>query len=75
MAAQKLFLNLYLVSGGEPVVFEFPATSAVALTALCQSIRDSWASGQSISIQNPGVPGTGVGEYVNSAHVVRFSVS
>jgi hypothetical protein len=71
MATQKLFLNLYLASGGEPVVFEFPGpTPNPALVSLCQQIRDAWASGQAIAIQNPAGS-----QYVNSNHVAMFSVS
>jgi len=70
MPAQKLFLNLYLVTGGEPVVFDFPATGPDDLHALCQQIRDSWTTGEGLAIQNPAGS-----QYVNSAHVAMFSVS
>lgn len=71
MAAPKLFLNLYLASGGEPVVFEFPpGTPNSDLVQLCRSIRDAWENGQILPIKNPAGS-----EYVNSAHVARFSVS
>jgi hypothetical protein len=71
MAAQKLFLNLYLASGGEPVVFEFPGpTPNLDLVTLCQQIRGAWTSGEGFAIQNPAGS-----EYVNSNHVARFSVS
>ncbi len=70
MVAQRLFLSLYLVSGGEPVVFEFPATSSADLKTLCQAIRDAWTTGQAIPIQNPAGS-----QYVNSTHVAMFSVS
>jgi len=70
MAAQSLYLNLYLPGGGEPVVFEFPATATDNLKALCQAIRDSWASKKPIPIQSPAGS-----QYVNSAHVAMFSVS
>jgi len=70
MPTQKLFLNLHLASGGEPVVFEFPVTSSADLKTLCADIRDAWTSGTAIPIQNPAGS-----EYVNSFHVARFSVS
>jgi hypothetical protein len=68
--AQKLFLNLQLVSGGEAVVYEFPANASDDLKALCQAIRDAWTSRKPIPIQNPAGS-----QYVNSAHVAMFSVS
>lgn len=71
MAAQKLYLNLQLVFGGEPVVFEFPGPNSNAdLVALCQQIRDAWQSGEGFPIKNPAGS-----QYVNSAHVTMFSVS
>lgn len=71
MPAQKLFLNLHLVSGGEPVVFEFPGSNPNSvLVALCEGIRDAWTSGHAIPIKNPAGS-----QYVNSAHVAMFSVS
>jgi len=70
MSPAKLYLNLTLVSGGEPVVFEFPANAGDDLKALCQAIRDAWVSKRPIPIQNPAGS-----QYVNSAHVAMFSVS
>lgn len=71
MPTQKLYLNLHLVSGGEPVVFEFSGPGPNPdLVALCQQIRDAWASRRAIPIKNPAGS-----EYVNSNHVARFSVS